>query len=157
MSVIFYLKKKTKNIYRPFNACCHSDYLCHMHWKREAHNCEKKQDWKSEEWTCCDLLHVYIEYCIYVCLLKEEWFVNISILDMNVWIDRFHICWYGNVYIQFHMLYILLHLQRVVSHSRVADVKMFIFLSLYILCVFSSRVSEQRIFCTCPLGAIFTH
>lgn len=37
--------------------------------------------------------------------------------------SMFHICWYGNVYIQCHMLYILFHLWNVTSDNQVADVK----------------------------------
>lgn len=45
------------------------------------------------------------------------------------WHISYH--WYGNVYIQCHMLYILLHLRYVVSDDWFADVNLFIFLPLY--------------------------
>lgn len=80
--------------------------LLRMHSKREAHN----EEWM---WECTGSLECFfwmcILFCIYVCLLKEQpgYFVIISIPVIKVWIDIFHIHWYGNVYIQCHMLYIL--------------------------------------------------
>lgn len=65
------------------------------------------------------------------------------------WHISYH--WYGNVYIQCHMLYILLHLRYVVSDDWFADVNLFIFLPLYFF------PSPEIPYCTRQHGAIFTH
>lgn len=118
--------------------------------------------WKGKKkkiWRCgSELVVAWVFFCIYICVCVCVYWRNnqdaliISIPVMRVWIGIFHIYWYGNVYIQCHMLYILLHLRRVVSDNWVADANTFV--SFTFLKFFFSLPQRSVIYCTCQHGAI---
>lgn len=112
--------------------------LLYMHSKREAHKCgrEKKkiERCRSERVIALECVFWICLICLCICVFIEG--------TMRMLCDHLNPChgsvdwhisyhWYGNVYIQCHMLYILLHLRYVVSDDWFADVNLFIFLPLY--------------------------